>query len=738
MKKILGKITCVLVCFLFLISNNLLVIQALEEPLQQVVRIVETVYETEYAVIADIIATEAPYFADPTGQRDATTAIQTALNDCQAAGGGTVFLPVGEYLVSSGITVPAFVTLHGDWQDPDLGNEYGTIIIAAVESSKDDLPALFTVMGSAGTVGLTVYYPKQSIDDVKPYPYTFYVPGRGYGGYMLQSIINCTVINGYKGIGACFGSAAHEMLTVENFKGCFLFRGADVRNQADVGNWTNVVIDNRFWAHAGERSAPLEAINEYTRKNAEGFVFADFEWTQFLGLSVSERKTGIKIIKGKRIDFAGSLYNVEIRECDIGILVEAIDERWGMLLAESYVFGSEHSIVNKTHGVVKTVNVELAGGKKIADAKYKDFSDFVEAVRRIIKQGIRANRKFICEKADLPKFEAEQRIHKPAPNLFVFEGDKTGATDISANLQAILDQAGALGGIVYLPAGKYLLGASVNVPTGVELRGNSSVATRDQTDLSLGTIILADFGYGDEEPGSTEALINLEGNSGIRGLRIIYPHNSPTIPGALGKVRKCSFAVRGHGRGVYLTNSSIVAAHKGIDFRGCDNHHIKRFVGCCYDNAITVGNCENGLIEDCLQNGNAITRNALNLPYWPNEGDDLFPYIFNAVTRPNAEFIRLEKANKQKIINCFAYGVKSLINNAKSSEVLAINIGADNIGGTMLITKGGSATIVNMMRWNGKSFFNNYTMLNLQNRLTIDDRTERNFKSKFISGTIYK
>ena len=48
-------------------------------------------------------------------------------------------------------------------------------------------------------VGLTIYYPGQDIDDVKPYPYTFYVDGLG-DRFMLQTIQNCTVINGYKGI----------------------------------------------------------------------------------------------------------------------------------------------------------------------------------------------------------------------------------------------------------------------------------------------------------------------------------------------------------------------------------------------------------------------------------------------------------------------------------------------------------------------------------------------------------
>ncbi|MBE6790854.1 MAG: hypothetical protein E7535_06675, partial [Ruminococcaceae bacterium] len=58
--------------------------------------IVDTVYPTDDIVIADIIVTEAPYFADNTGKTDVTAVIQRAIDDCSKAGGGTVFLPVGE------------------------------------------------------------------------------------------------------------------------------------------------------------------------------------------------------------------------------------------------------------------------------------------------------------------------------------------------------------------------------------------------------------------------------------------------------------------------------------------------------------------------------------------------------------------------------------------------------------------------------------------------------------------
>ncbi|WP_127490532.1 discoidin domain-containing protein [Paenibacillus glycanilyticus] len=47
-----------------------------------------------------IDVTKAPYLADSTGQNDVTSAIQQAINDASAAGGGVVYLPEGTYKVN--------------------------------------------------------------------------------------------------------------------------------------------------------------------------------------------------------------------------------------------------------------------------------------------------------------------------------------------------------------------------------------------------------------------------------------------------------------------------------------------------------------------------------------------------------------------------------------------------------------------------------------------------------------
>lgn len=687
--------------------------------------IVSQLYPTGDIVVAEIIATQAPYFADNTGVIDSTVAIQRAVDDCHAAGGGTVFLPAGKYLLTAGITVHGFVTLRGDWQDPDTGTDYGTIILADVPSTTENLPALFTVMGSAGVMGLTVYYPGQCIDDVKPYPYTFYVSGAG--GFMLQSVLNCTVINGYKGIGACVDGGGHEMMTIDTVKGTFLYCGATAYNQSDVGTWKNLTVSNRYWAAAGAglTAAPREAIDAYTRKNTTGLILGDLEWTQFANIEIADCKYGMHIVKGKRIEFAGSLFDVKIERCDVGIQVDSIDTRWGMVIAKSRINGSKNAIVNNTFGVVKMTDTELSGGRLGGKIVFRNIGEFFDFIKSIFKNGFFANRKYLVECEPLDAFEVDYDAapYKPTAHLFVVQADTTGVQGAAPAVQVALDQAADTGGVVYLPAGKYRMDTAVTVPAGVELRGASSVATRDQPGSSKGTVILAYYGLNATNPDSDTALVTLGMNAGVRGIRFFYPQNSCVRPGAFGTVKPCAYAVRGAGSGVYAVNVAIAAAYNGIDFRGCDNHTIKKAVTCCYNNAIHAGGT-GGVIEGCLQNGTVMARNGLNLPDWVDEGTQMFPYLFDAVTRVNTEYIRLSGANDQTLYNCFAYGVKSFLVNKNSTDLLAFNIGADNIGGTMLVTQGGSAAIINMMRWNGSSYANDGTALKMVNRLTIGDKTE--------------
>ncbi len=665
-------------------------------------RLMEPKYAT-YEVVADIVPPLDGFIVRGDGAVDCTAGIQKALNRCERAGGGTVYLPAGNYMITGSLKIPPRVTLMGDWRDPDTeGEGYGTVMIANVPSVDDKESGLFTLSGSSGVVGLTIVYPNQSLERIKPYPAVFYTNGQG-ANYMLSTVKNCTVINGYRGIGACchtVNTNAHEQLTVENVKGTFLYTAAEIYNQADVGTWENVVVSGRYWADAkGLPVEPVErdALNVYTTNNTVGMMLGDLEWTEFSGLTVEHCNIGLKIVKGQRIQFAGSLYNLSLNHCAIGILVEDLDPRWGMLVANSRV---DNGIQNMTGGVVKTMNVKLEGNGCLGSVE----TATVEEVKNLT----------------LPQVA----YTRPASYMKIADLPDDGKTDVSGALQEILNSMS--GGIVYLPAGTYRLDNPIVVPAGVQLRGSSSVATRGWGGNGKGTVILsyyADNLSPSRDPLVHNALITLNGdNAGLYGIRITYPRNSPYDENL-----KTSYAVRGKGSGVYVENCTITAAGYGIDFRGCDNHIIKKVTTCCYYNTFLVGG-KKGVITGCLQNGTVIAR--CGDPYlenWLSEGD-IFTKLFDPILRQNAKYIVVENAQNQTIYNTFVYGCHTMITADKVTDLLALNIGCDNIGGSgyQMHLISGTATVVNGMRYNGNSYKKDSGTLSLYNRLTINDKTEKN------------
>lgn len=680
-------------------------------------RIVQTKYPTADVVIADIIPTEDGYAVSNNGLGDSTAGIQKALNDCAKNGGGTVYLPAGVYAISGQISIPAFVTLRGDWQDPDVGTEYGTIICIYGEGSEDYAPdkqvttGTFMLGGSGGVVGMTVYYPDQSLDNVQTYPFTFYTNGGGTS-YMLSTVKNVTVLNGYRGLGACCAdSGAHEQLTVENFKGTFLYCGAEVYNQADVGTWQDVTISNKYWKEATAEkyivAADAAKLDAYTKANAVGLKLGDLEWTEFESLKVSDCSIGIEIMVGKRIQFAGSLLDIEILGCAKGMVVHQLDRRWGMVIANSTI---ENGIYNRSQqnnaggvpGMVKLCNVKVTGS--LEGEITRDTSDISQY-----------------------KIDYKRTYVKPAAVLYIADVDKTGKTDVSAALQAKLDEAAATGGVVYLPAGNYRLDQPISVPAGVELRGASSVAGRDQGGLSIGTVIYCY--YGDDanvDPNTDEALITLAGkNAGLNGIRIVYPENGPYDSDL-----ETTYTVRGKAEGVYVVNCMISASGYGIDFRNCDNHFIQKVTTCCYYNTFRLGG-KNGMLNGCLQNGTVIYRTNKSggfLQNWPGDEAQIWVELFDPITRQYNQYIVLDGATDQQIYNTFIYGCANMIV-CNNSTALVANIGSDNIGSkkAQLVMNSGKMVVINSMRYNGTSISHTGGEFEVYNRITINLKNEETY-----------
>ncbi|BBH23671.1 hypothetical protein Back11_50160 [Paenibacillus baekrokdamisoli] len=104
---------------------------------------------------------------------------------------------------------------------------------------------------------------------------------------------------------------------------------------------------------------------------------------------------------------------------------------------------------------------------------------------------------------------------------FGSKGD--GRTDDTAAFQAAMDKASSDGGgVVYVPSGVYAFHGTLNIPTGVTLRGEWNNPEDSDQDED-GTLFLAYSGRGDEEG---IPFITMQPSSGLRGAKIWYPEQT--------------------------------------------------------------------------------------------------------------------------------------------------------------------------------------------------------------------
>ncbi|MBN2391033.1 MAG: hypothetical protein JXR84_09925 [Anaerolineae bacterium] len=662
-------------------------------------QIVTPVYPTDDIVVIDYNVLD--YDADPEGVRDASDAIQRALDDCHHTGGGTVWMPVGTYKVTRTIFVWPFCTLRGDWRDPDIDSgDYGTVIQADVATGSDPL---FLIGGSAATMGLTVYYPNQDATNPVPYGWTFEIRGNGWSGnanYHASSVIDCTVINAYQAIGVNappYQKSVHELSRVRNVKGTALYRGLDARNCADVGTWSHITFNNAYWATAPAAYNPPEraTLDAWTRANGVAFTFSGLEWDNFYALSAADYDIGIHFVASDRIAFAGQFLFTEIRNTNVAFKAEetAIDHRrpeWGIACLRCALEGSTYAVENNAFGHMHLTDCALTG-------------EIHSAYSRRVHVDEPGSAPDAYPEAEVPTvtravlFDVTQ-----APYNAPFVPPNTEGTlptdDATSAIQQALDAAGAAGGgVVYLPAGWYHIATHLTVPANVELRGASATPHRSQDGLSDGTVLFAYEGEGAAVPEQEVALIALNGDrAGLRGLRVFYPHNSF----ADGTPLAYPYAIRINGSDAYVVNAVVENGHLGLDVQeGSDRYYIGSFFGATTSTFITLGAADAGRVEDCHSNPNFRPRNGYRISPWLTDAKALIEY-----RRDNVTLIYIDGATNARLLNNFIYAARYGVYTA-SGTVDVFNIGTDNLGSdgfTVFAEPGATVRVMNSMRYNGK------------------------------------
>lgn len=226
--------------------------------------------------------------------RDATNAIQSAL-DKAGKSGGDVFLRAGRYHLEGHLTIPSGVTLRGTWTAPHHAQlKTGTVLMAYEGHGKEDDPPLISLNPGSAIQGLTIFYPQQSIEDVKPYPWT--IQGRG----MHNSVMDVTLVNPYKGID--IGTYHNELHYLRNIFGCPLKMGVYINNCTDIGRVENVHFNPHYWGRDegdGEPRPNWEKLMDYLLKEGEGFIFGRTDWEYVLNTFCYGYKVGYHFIATK-------------------------------------------------------------------------------------------------------------------------------------------------------------------------------------------------------------------------------------------------------------------------------------------------------------------------------------------------------------------------------------------------------------------------------------------------------
>ncbi len=214
--------------------------------------------------------------------------------------------------------------------------------------------------------------------------------------------------------------------------------------------------------------------------------------------------------------------------------------------------------------------------------------------------------------------------------------------DATAMIQSQLDRVGTSGGgEVFLPAGRYRLDGSLQVPSGVTLQGSWESPHHAQG--LKGTVLLAYGGRGDEKG---PPLVVLGPSSALRGVTILYPEQM--LPGVV----PYPPSIRGTGMHSSVLDVTLVNSYFGIDFsQPHELHHIRNVFGTPLHKGVVIDGCSDiGRVENV----------HFNPHYWfrseaPNTPDDkaLIRYLWD-----HCEAFVIARSDWEYHLNTFSYGCR--------------------------------------------------------------------------------
>jgi len=290
------------------------------------------------------------YGAVPDGKTDCTAAIQSAI-DAASGPGGVVLVPVGRWLCQGHLELKMGVHLAGlnqtaqSWEPAT-----GSILLATEGRDREEAPAFIEMRSSTSIQGLTIYYPEQHVDDIRPYPWTIQIranPARTNEVSFDSTVENILLVNSYNGIRV--GPTENGRHRLLHINGCVLRRGIFVDWTGDIGRIENVQFHSHFWANSAFAGNWNRVFN-YMQQNLEAFVFGRTDWEYVNDTFVFPAKVGYRFIETENGACNGQFAGIGADACDTCVLVEAIQPQ-GLLISNGQF--DAHRIGRSTQVVVE-------------------------------------------------------------------------------------------------------------------------------------------------------------------------------------------------------------------------------------------------------------------------------------------------------------------------------------------------------------------------------------------------
>jgi hypothetical protein len=293
----------------------------------------DTFVITDYGAIAD-------------GKTDNTLAIQKAI-DTAAIKGGRVYIPAGQWLVAGSLQVKPGVAIVGSNEGPLSPYQLtGSVILATGGRGDEQASPLFEMWNASVAKGFTVYYPEQLVDNITPYPWTFYQRNPPVIHSTTErrpedfntTIEDITLINSYNGIRT--GPEENGRHIIRDVHGCVLRRGILVDWVGDIGRIENVQFHSHFWFHPSTHGN-WDKVFAYMQHHLEAFIFGRSDWEFVTNTFVFPAKIGYKFIKTENGMCNGQFLGIAADATETSIVVEHIQSQ-GLLITNGQFNSHRH------------------------------------------------------------------------------------------------------------------------------------------------------------------------------------------------------------------------------------------------------------------------------------------------------------------------------------------------------------------------------------------------------------